>query len=152
MTWKNPKKWEAMKQGDGCFMCSDIHLEENKHSFLVKELEHSYVRFPKNQHYRGWVVVFLKRHVNELYELSDEEIAGYTKEVARVAKAVNKVYQPVKINYCVFGSLCPHVHYHIVPRYYEDDPHAPIKMDEKEEFLSDDEYSEIILKLQKALE
>ena len=152
MTWKNREQWESMKKGEGCFLCSDIHEEENKHSFLVKELKYSYVRLPKNQYCRGWVVVPLKCHANELYELSDEELAGYSKEVARVAKAVNEVFKPVKINYCVFGSLCPHVHYHIVPRYFEDDPHAPIKTDEQEKFLLDEEYAGIISKLQKVLE
>jgi hypothetical protein len=47
MTWKNLEQWEAMKKGKGCFLCSDVHQEENKHSFLVKELDHSYVRLPK---------------------------------------------------------------------------------------------------------
>jgi ATP adenylyltransferase len=151
MTWKNPEKWEAMKRGDECPMCSDIFLEENKHSFLIAELEYSYVRFPKNQYYKGWVVVFFKRHANELYELSAEELAGYTNEVARVAKAVNDIYKPVKINYAVFGSLCPHVHYHIIPRFFTDDPHAPIKTDEKELLLTDKEYKEAISKLRKTL-
>ena len=136
---------------EGCPMCSDISLEENKQSFLISEFDYSYVRFPKNQYYKGWVVVFLKRHANELYELSDEELVGYTKEVAHVAKTINEIYKPVKINYAVFGSLCPHVHYHIIPRFFEDDPHAPIKMDEKEKFLTDEGYKEAISRIRKVL-
>lgn len=151
MTWKDATKWKAMKSGRGCPMCSDIHLNENRQSFLVTEFKNSYVRLPKNQYYYGWVVVFLKRHANELYELSDNELAEYSREVAQVAKAVKEVFSPVKINYAIFGSLCPHLHYHIIPRQFDDDPHAPIKMDEKEVFLSEEEYQKIIAQLRKAL-
>lgn len=50
MTWKNPKQWKAMKSGKNCPVCSDIHLKENQHSFLIKELKYSYLRLPKNQY------------------------------------------------------------------------------------------------------
>ncbi|OGL93996.1 hypothetical protein A2239_04120 [Candidatus Uhrbacteria bacterium RIFOXYA2_FULL_40_9] len=132
-------------------MCEDIHLKENKHSFLIKELDQSYVRLPKNQSCNGWVIVFLKRHANELFELEDQQQSTFIKEIAHVAKAVKKVFAPIKINYAIYGNLCPHVHCHILPRQFDDDPHTPIKMDETERFLSDDEYQKMITQLRKAL-
>lgn len=152
MTWKNPKKWEEMKSGMNCPMCADIPLEENKLSFLIKELDQSYVRLPKNQHYRGWVIVFFKRHVSELYELGDDERNEYMKEVSMVAKAVGEVFGAVKLHYLSFGSLCPHLHFHILPRQIEDDPHHAIKMDEAEKFLKDEEYKEIVEHLREKID
>ncbi|MFH1767243.1 MAG: HIT family protein [Patescibacteria group bacterium] len=151
MTWKDPKKWEEMKSGKICPMCSDIPLEENKLSYLIKEFKYSYVRLPKNQHYYGWVIVFLKRHVSELYELEDEERNEYMGEVSRVSEAVGKVFKAVKLHYLSFGSLCPHLHFHIIPRQVEDDPHHAIKMDEAEKFLLDEEYEDILERLRNAL-
>lgn len=151
MTWKDSKKWEKMKSGKDCPMCSDTSFEENKLSFLIKEMEQSYVRLPKNQHYYGWVIVFLKRHVSELYELDDEERNIYMGEVSSVAKAVGEVFGAVKLHYLSYGSLCPHLHFHILPRQVEDDPHHAIKMDDAEKFLSNEEYKDIIEGLSNAI-
>ena len=52
MSWKNPEKWQAMKDGTDCPFCQDIHLAENPHSFLVAEFKRSYVRLPKNQYWK----------------------------------------------------------------------------------------------------
>ena len=151
MSWKDAEKWQAMKEGIDCPFCLDIHLEENPHSFKVAELQSSFVRLPKNQYWKGWTIIALKRHANELFELSSDEIAQFWKEVSSVAKAVNEVFKPVKINYAIYGNLCPHLHCHILPQRFENDPHAPIKQNEKEVFLSDEEYREIVKDLQKLL-
>jgi len=151
MTWKDPEKWQAMLSGKDCPFCEDIHLDENEFSYKVVELEHSFIRLPKNQYIKGWLVVALKRHANELYELSDSELAGFWREVALVAKASKVVFNPVKLNYAIYGNLCPHIHCHIFPQYLDNDPHAPIKPDFKEEFLSNKEYKKILLELRREL-
>lgn len=149
MSWKDDKKWREMLSGENCPFCNDIHLEVNQFSFKVAELGYSYVRLPKNQYFRGWVIVALKKHANELFELSPEELSGFWNDVALAAKAVSFVFNPVKINYAIYGNLCPHIHCHIFPRQHGDDPHAPIKQDAEEIFLTDSEYRDIILNLRK---
>lgn len=144
MTWKDPEKWQKMIDGTACPFCKDIHLDENRFSFKVFEFPNSIVRLPKNQYKRGWTVVALKRHATELYELEPNELAGFFEEVAMVAKALKTVFDPVKLNYSIFGNLCPHVHCHVIPQYMSDDPHAPIKMDEAEVLLTQEEYWSMI--------
>jgi diadenosine tetraphosphate (Ap4A) HIT family hydrolase len=39
------------------------------------------------------------------------------RDVAQVAAAIEKAFQPDKINYGAFGDTMPHVHFHIVPKY-----------------------------------
>jgi diadenosine tetraphosphate (Ap4A) HIT family hydrolase len=151
MTWKNPKEWEDMKQGKNCPMCADIHLDVNPHSFMIAEFKNSYVRLPRNQYWRGWVLVALKRHANELYELSSSELHEFWDEVSIAAKAVNTVFKPVKINYAIFGNLCPHVHCHLFPQKFENDPHAPIKQDAEEVLLTGEEYESIKERLRAAI-
>ena len=38
-------------------------------------------------------------------------------EVAQVARAVHKVFQPDKVNYGAYGDTGHHLHFHIVPKY-----------------------------------
>ncbi len=66
------------------------------------------------------VVVWRGRHVVEPTELTDAEAAAYGREVLRVARALQAVLQPIKLNYDVLGNSSPHLHTHIVPRYAED--------------------------------
>ncbi len=69
----------------------------------------------------GYVYVIWKgRHVAEPSELSDEEAAGFWSEVARVARAVEERYRPVKMNWLSLGNGVPHLHVHLVPRPPED--------------------------------
>ncbi len=133
-----------MVDGTACPFCEDIHLDKNQFSFKVFEFPNSLVRLPKNQYKRGWTIVALKRHATELYELAPNELAGFFQEVAMVAKTLKMVFGPVKLNYSIFGNLCPHVHCHVIPQYMTDDPHAPIKMDEAEVLLTQEEYWSMI--------
>lgn len=144
VSWRDPDSWADLKLGIGCPFCQDAWMPENPYSFLVTELPYSYVRLPRNQYVRGWVIVALKRHAAELFELTPREQAGYWNDVARVAQAMSEINATAKINYCVYGNQCPHVHCHLLPRSFDDDPDQPVKMDEKEVLLSVAEYQEML--------
>src|SRR5204863_1652379 len=66
------------------------------------------------------IAVWRGRHVAEPTELTEPEAAAYGREVLRVARALEQVLQPVKLNYDVLGNSVPHLHTHIVPRYADD--------------------------------
>ncbi len=72
-------------------------------------------------------------------------------DVAHVAQALDHVYHPAKINYSVFGNLCPHVHCHLILQTFADDPHAPVNMHAQVVLLAPDEYRAAIQALQQAL-
>lgn len=149
--WPERETWEAMKAGDACEMCEDIHLPENQHSFLVADLDITYVRLPRNQYKRGWTILALKRHASELFELTAEELSGFWGEVSAVAEVLNQIHSPAKMNYMVFGNRCPHIHCHLIPVTFEDDPNQPIHMLEKEVFLADAEYQETIHQMRRLI-
>ena len=151
MQWKSPDEWAYLKSGVTCPMCQDIHLEENPFSFLVTELKQSYVRLPRNQFMRGWTIVALKRHACELFELGEQELLEFWQDVAQVAKALDRVYQPTKINYCIFGHHCPHIHCHLLVHSFADDPSKPIDMNEQEVLLSRAEYQAMVQQLREAI-
>lgn len=151
MSWQDPKTWQVLKDGTECPMCADAHVEENEYSFKVTDLSASVVRLPRNQFHRGWTVVILRRHACELYELTPTELSGFWGDVAIVAKALSAIYQPVKLNYCVFGHHVPHVHCHLLLRFSEDDPHAPVDLQDGEQLLSAEEYKSMVAELREAM-
>jgi len=148
MEWKTPGEWARLKAGHDCPMCLESVMEENPHSYKVIELKRSIVRLNKNQHMPGWTTLVLKRHATELFELEPEERAGFWDEVSMAAKALNEIYQPAKINYCIWGNIMPHVHCHLFPRFFDDDPGQPINQNEREVLLSREEYRALIRDLQ----
>jgi diadenosine tetraphosphate (Ap4A) HIT family hydrolase len=73
-----------------------------------------------DQFFPGWVVLKLKRHATELFELAPEERARMMDEVARVAAAQHALFAPRKINYECLGNQIAHIHWHVVPRLVDD--------------------------------
>jgi diadenosine tetraphosphate (Ap4A) HIT family hydrolase len=148
MKWKEPEEWSRLKTGSDCPMCRESGMDENPHSYKVIELKRSIVRLNKNQYMRGWTTLVLKRHATELFELEPKERTEFWDEVSVVAKALHDIYCPAKINYCIWGNIMPHVHCHLFPRFFDDDPGQPINQNEKEVFLSLDEYRSLINEIQ----
>ena len=102
-------------------MCASEGAAETPHGVRVYEGRWSdaYLsRFPMRPGYT--VVVWKGRHVAEPGELTTEEAAGFWGEVARVARAVDAEYRPVKMNWFHLGNGVPHLHVHLVPRPLED--------------------------------
>lgn len=151
MRWAPPDVWQRLREGSDCPMCADIHLPENPFSYLVAELPFSYARLVKNQYVRGYTVVALKRHACELFELSPAELAVFWGDVARVARALDRLYRPTKINYLVFGHHCPHLHCHLVLHTAAEDPSKPVNMHEHDIRLAVEEYQAMAAELQREL-
>jgi diadenosine tetraphosphate (Ap4A) HIT family hydrolase len=93
----------------------------------ITELEASRVFLHEDQFFPGYVLLVLRRHAAELYELSAAERRTLIEEVSRVAEALARVFRPVKMNYELLGNQVPHIHWHVIPRLATDpEPRAPI--------------------------
>ena len=142
-----------MTENTACIYCAkdqrltDLMIE-------ICELDASIVYLFKEQTYKGRsVVAYKKEHKNEIFELSEEELIQFTKDVARVAKAVKSAFNPGKINYGAYGDKMPHIHFHIVPK-YEDKPKWGSTFDmqpDEKVYLTEKEYSEVISKIKENL-
>jgi len=82
----------------------------------IADLNLSRVFLHEDQFFPGYVLLVLRRHVTELYDLAAAERATLMEEVSRVAQALARVFRPVKMNYELLGNMVPHVHWHLVPR------------------------------------
>lgn len=94
-----------------------------------------------DQFFPGWVVLVLKRHATEVFELEPGEQVRMMDDVSRVAAALYDLFAARKINYACLGNQIPHIHWHIVPRLADDPaplepvwsvPHAPLRLDPAE--------------------
>jgi diadenosine tetraphosphate (Ap4A) HIT family hydrolase len=66
---------------------------------------------------------------------------------------VARVFESDKMNYSLLGNLIPHLHWHIVPRYWSDPaPGRPLNPGGGIRFLKQSKYQRLIAELQAALE
>jgi diadenosine tetraphosphate (Ap4A) HIT family hydrolase len=90
--------------------------------------------------------------VIEPYELTAEERAVFFDDLAMVGKGLQATFNADKMNYNMLGNVIPHLHVHILPRYFTDSaPNRPIDPGLKghEVYLGADEYAARIKLIQR---
>jgi len=140
-----------MEKNPDCLYCTRNQLQ---HDLMIEvcDLSTSTLFLFKEQTYRGRCVVAYKDHVNELFELSDEDRNAFMKDVARVAKAISTAFKAVKINMGAYSDKLQHLHFHLAPKYIDGpDYGGTFVMNPQKVYLSDEEYAEIISSIKKAL-
>ncbi|MBA2937388.1 HIT family protein [Paenibacillus sp. CGMCC 1.16610] len=100
-------------------ICNYCSKNEALNNLMIEigQLRVSTLYLFKEQTYQGRCIVALNEHETEFFHLSQEKQDAYMRDVAQVAAAIEKAFQPDKINYGAFGDTMPHVHFHIVPKY-----------------------------------
>jgi diadenosine tetraphosphate (Ap4A) HIT family hydrolase len=96
-----------------CVLCERVAGEGD---LFIADLDASRAYLNPDQFFPGWVFVVLRWHATELYELSTVERARMIEDVNRMAQAMARVYQPVKMNYELLGNQVAHIHWHLIPR------------------------------------
>jgi diadenosine tetraphosphate (Ap4A) HIT family hydrolase len=139
--WMPREKWAALVRGEGCDLCKQVDLEENYYSFLVARLETLNLQLAKNQYARGYCTLIFREHATELHELLPEKQAALMRDLARAGTAIARVFKPDKMNHQLLGNLMPHIHWHIVPRYWGDPaPGRPLSPDSRRRLRMPEEY------------
>ena len=122
-------------------------IDEVRKNILIKvgDLPYSTLFILKNQNHKGRVVLALKTHREELFQLTDEERQGFFADAAKVSQAVKELFNPNKINYGVFGDGVPHFHMHMVPKYKDELQWGHFFWDKgvEEVYLTDEEYAKM---------
>ena len=146
INWKSAN-WNSLVSGENCPLCEQIRLDqkEDEHLLYVCDLPFSRLYLAKNQFVKGYCILICRRHVIEVHELSRQERADYFDDVAFVAKVLQSIFQADKMNYNILGNLVPHLHTHILPRYFTDSaPHRPIDPGAEQAFLTATGYEDRI--------
>ena len=141
------ERWDALVRGDGCPLCqaiaTDVVADEYGHT--VADLEFGRLRLSRNQYVKGYCVLICQRHVCEPHELTKDERTRFFEDIVRSAQALERVFRPDKMNYQLLGNSIPHLHCHLVPRYYGDPaPGQPISPNQEERHLAAAEYERLV--------
>jgi len=134
-----------------CLYCQN---NDTLHSLMIEiaPLSVSRVFLFKEQTYHGRCLVAYNDHVNDLNELSDEERNAFMADVARVTRAMDKVFKPEKINYGAYSDKLSHLHFHLAPKYIDGpDYGSTFQMNPGKVYLTEAEYQQMIEQIKEAL-
>ncbi|NHC38609.1 HIT family protein [Bacillus sp. MM2020_1] len=140
-----------MELNKDCMYCMK---DERRDNLMIEicQLEVSTVFLFKEQTYTGRCNVVYKDHVKELFQLNPEELTAFMNDVKKVAAAVDKAFQPNKINYGAYGDTLHHLHMHIVPKYEgKENWGSTFEMNPGKTYLTDEEYHNMIETIKRAL-
>jgi diadenosine tetraphosphate (Ap4A) HIT family hydrolase len=73
----------------------------------------------KEQHYLGRSFIMLKRHEENVFNLSTEEKDELWQLAKRTSDSLTELFHPDMFNYAFLMNTVRHVHLHIYPRYKE---------------------------------
>ena len=134
-----------------CLYCTN---NETLHNLMIEfaTLRVSRAFLFKEQTYRGRCLVAYNGHVNDLNELSDDERNDFMADVAQVTRAMQKAFNPEKINYGAYSDKLSHLHFHLAPKYVDGpDYGGTFQMNPGKVYLTDAEYQEMIEKIKAVL-
>jgi diadenosine tetraphosphate (Ap4A) HIT family hydrolase len=139
-------EWLRLSDQRKCPVCN----QEPMPSEMVEivELPHSWLCAEPVECLRGACHLVARKHAIELFDLSDEELLAWMKEVALCARALKTVSGAVKINYEIHGNTVPHLHMHLYPRYFGE-PFAgqPIDYRRKERLYTESEFDRFVARM-----
>ena len=139
-----------------CSACARIaRIADGGNPDFVVTLAESHVTLADEQAYRGYCILLLKDHHEQLDALPFERQRRLWDDVTRVASALRKVVAPVRLNYACLGNFVTHVHWHVIPRHADDpEPMNPIwnrPLSERRVTLAGAERERLIGELRRAI-
>ncbi|GGV08048.1 hypothetical protein GCM10010275_55280 [Streptomyces litmocidini] len=113
-----PENFTGHRRGTDCPMCAnDFSAEDIGWGLLLRRGEVSNAYLWRSGQVRGYaVVIYTGRHVAEPTELDEGEAAAFWRDALALGRAVEALYEPLKMNYLLLGNQIPHAHWHCVPR------------------------------------
>lgn len=136
---QNFSRWLAMTNKENCPVCQNLPMPEEMVDIF--EFSNSWLSAEPVDCLKGACHLTIKQHVVELFDLGDEDLFAFMKEVRLCAKALKEVTKAVKINYEIHGNSLPHLHVHLYPRYIEDPfPGKAIDYHQRIRWYSEDEF------------
>ena len=134
-----------------CLYCQN---NDTLHNLMIEvaKLSVSRMFIFKEQTYHGRCLVAYDKHVDDLNLLSDEERNAFMSDVAKVTRAMQKVFNPDKINYGAYSDTLEHLHFHLIPKYVGGPDFGGVfQMNPKQVYLTDEEYAKMAEDLKNAL-
>jgi len=105
-----------------CILCGVTNKDEKVANLTIHSTELSVVSVNLYPYNPGHLIIFPKRHLLSITEVSDEEIMDIHKLTVKAIKILSKAWRAAGFNvgYNIgknSGGSIPHIHQHIVPRF-----------------------------------
>ena len=105
-----------------CIFCKILNKEIP--SYKIYEDENVYAFLDITQGTKGHTLIIPKKHLKNVYDLSEKDASNIFKVVPKIASALKKAFDPIGIN-IVSNNELPlqsvfHFHIHLIPRYEND--------------------------------
>ena len=102
---------------------------------------------------KGYTLLALRKHKEDITELSEEEYFDMQRVLFRISKAIKKAFNPKRVVLLQTGGLVTHLHFHIIPM-YQDVYSGFLDVLSKKSILelSKEEKKEIVSKIKENLE
>ena len=104
--------------GQHCVLCNEVGGRLLWQNDLVRIIN------ADDTYYPAFTRVIYQSHIKEMSELSPTQRHELMDFVYLVEEVQREVLEPAKINLAQIGTMVPHMHWHIIPR-FKDDPHYP---------------------------
>ncbi|MCQ2770827.1 MAG: HIT family protein [Clostridia bacterium] len=126
----------------------------DKFGIIICDLKVSTLILFKEQSHKGRCIVAYKDHVSEIVNISKEERELFIEDINNAANAIHKAFGPKKVNYGAYGDTGCHLHFHLVPKYEDDEFEwgSTFAMNPNRVYLEDEEYKAIIEKIKSNIE
>ena len=108
-------------------------------SYKIAESEKFYAFLDINPRVKGHTIVIPKEETDYLFDLDDQTIGDLHIFAKKVAKAIDKAIECIRVGVLVLGTEVPHAHIHLIP--FNDESELNIKRPKLE--LSEDEFNKI---------
>ena len=137
-------------------MCQDpIYTEKgHEHPRKIAELDVSTAVLNGDwQFYKGSTILVFQDHVTELHHLTPDLRNRFADDACRVSAALERTFQPIKLNPGLLGNAVAHLHWHMIVRRLTDPyPRRSIWEDEFPKLqLSDEDFEGIASEIRRNL-
>lgn len=104
-----------------CPLCTRVEATaKGEYPYLIHEFTHSFLYLGEHQFYQGYCVLVSKGHYREMTDVPSSIRDELFHEMMKAHEAIQKTFQPKKMNMCSLGNVVDHVHWHFFPRYAND--------------------------------
>lgn len=114
----NPDAWSRKLTGADCPVCAAPI--DSTHPRRLLTLPSGPVLLRPDGDFPGYCILYFRRHVAEIHDLTPAERSQLFEDLSRLARALAACCRPAKLNYACLGNEVPHLHWHVVPRYPAD--------------------------------
>jgi len=137
-----------------CIFCQIIEGEIP--SAKIYEDEHVYAFMDIMPLTKGHVLLIPKKHIENIYDFTEEDAAQFFKAAPKVANALKDEFTPIGMNLLqnngsAAGQTVFHYHLHFIPRYDETDGFDLSTWESKQEEFTPEKVQQLAENLRKKL-